>query len=79
VLAVMNKNLKKACKAAGIKAVTCHTARHTFAYLADEAGYTITELQSALNHSKPEITSKYIGRLRGDRMAGKRKELHKLL
>lgn len=79
VLTIMNKALKVSCKKAGIQPVTCHIARHTFAFLADEAGYSLIELQHALNHSKPETTSQYIGKLRGDRMANKRKELHKLI
>lgn len=75
-LTLMNRALKVACKDAQVPPMTCHTARHTFAYFADESGYTLIELQHALNHSKPEITASYIGALREDRMANKRKQLH---
>lgn len=78
VLKKMNLKLKEACKLAGISVITSHVARHTFAYLAQDAGYSILELQQALNHSKPEITAGYVGRLKGDKMDSKRNNLHKL-
>jgi len=75
-LQILNPLLKKACNAAGIKPVTSHVARHTFAYLAQDFGYSILELQQSLNHSKPEITAGYVGRLKGDKMNEIRKGLH---
>jgi len=75
-LQILNPLLRKVCIECGIKEVTSHVARHTFAYLAQDFGYSILELQQALNHSKPEITADYVGRLKGDKMNERRKDLH---
>lgn len=77
--AYLNRYLKKVCSDVQIphaNKVSMHVARHTFAYIADLSGWSLTEIQMALGHSNIQQTRDYIGRLRGDRLSKKRGELH---
>lgn len=58
---VFNKQLKKLAALAGIKAnVTTHVARHTFADLARQAGWSMHTIKDALDHSNLAITERYL-------------------
>lgn len=77
VNAYVNKNLKFVAQELNLpEDISMHAARHTLAYLADEMGANITSIQQALTHSSISETSKYIGRLRGDKFAENRQILH---
>lgn len=75
-----NEQLKKIAKKAELrphlqKHLTTHVAIHTFTHLADEQGWSITEIQEARKHSKVQTTRDYIGRINGDRLTKKRSKL----
>lgn len=75
--AKLNKDLKKAAAQLEInQPISMHVARHTFAYLADDRGIPLVEIQQALEHSNIGETRAYIGRLRGDRFTKQRESLH---
>jgi integrase len=57
------KQLKKACKAAKIKEVSFHTARHSVADLAKSKGKDIHTIKELLGHSKTETTEIYMREL----------------
>jgi len=62
---LINKYLVKVTDAAYVsKKITMHTARHTFAYLADLKGVSVGTIQSLLDHSKLETTERYIRTLK---------------
>lgn len=74
--AKINKGIKAVAKKAKIKKnVSTHVARHTFTYLADENGWSLTEIQEATGHSNIQQVRDYIGRIRADRLTKKRKDL----
>jgi integrase/recombinase XerD len=56
----VNKWLKRACKAAGIKTVTMHEARHTFAYLLKTKTDNIHVIKDSLGHSTTKQTEAYL-------------------
>lgn len=53
--------LKKAAQWAEIESVGTHTMRKTFGYWYYKKTMDIAKLQEILNHSKPEVTKRYIG------------------
>lgn len=50
---------KRARAAAGIKDLTMHDLRHSFASVAIGAGYTLAEIGELLGHSTPNTTQRY--------------------
>lgn len=77
---VANEQLKNIAKKAELrphlqKHLTTHVAVHTFTHLADEQGWSLTEIQEARKHSNIQTTRDYIGRINGDRLTKKRSEL----
>lgn len=57
----MNRSLKVAAKAAGIKkTLTTHVARHTFATVFIELGGDVVALKEILGHRKLETTMRYV-------------------
>lgn len=77
---VANEQLKKIALEAELrphlqKHLTTHVAVHTFTHLADEQGWSLTEIQEARKHSNIQTTRDYIGRINGDRLTKKRGEL----
>lgn len=55
----LNRKITKACKEAGIKRVTCHILRHTFASHLAMAGAPLGAIQSLLGHSTIQTTMRY--------------------
>jgi integrase len=53
----------RACERAGIKGVTPHTLRHTFATLAIEAGVPVERVGKAMGHLDPRTTDRVYGHL----------------
>lgn len=51
---------KKACRKAGIEAVTWHTFRHTFATRLLRAGVSFMTVKRLLGHSSSKITERYV-------------------
>jgi len=61
----VNKYCKELAVVLGIrKTVTMHIARHTFGYLADRSGVSVTSIQSLYGHSSLNMTERYIQELR---------------
>jgi integrase len=58
----MNKEAPRIFKAAGMRGVTCHTLRHTFASVASELGYSDGTIAGLLGHKGRGVTSRYIHR-----------------
>lgn len=57
----INKRLKRIAKELGInKKVTMHTARHSFASIADEKGLSLNDIRELLGHSNVSTTANYI-------------------
>jgi len=57
---VYNVTLQELCEAAKVPYLPCHCAgRHTFGYLALQAGASILELKEMMGHSSVIITEKY--------------------
>jgi integrase len=52
----VSNQFERAVKAAGVKRVTLHSLRHTFASLALEAGWSIKALQRSLGHASATMT-----------------------
>lgn len=52
----VNRELKKMCKMAGVSELTWHSARHTFATLALDAGRSPREVADMLGHAKVSTT-----------------------
>lgn len=55
------QQFKKASEMAGVEAVGTHTLRKTFGYWFYKQYKDIASLQNILNHSKPDVTLRYIG------------------
>jgi integrase len=53
--------LNRAAEMAGLDAIGTHTMRKTYGYWFYKKTMDIAKLQHILNHSKPEITKRYIG------------------
>lgn len=62
--ALINKELKKIAKLAGIdKPISLHVARHSFAKVAKEEGVETDTIQKILGHEREETTKRYMGEL----------------
>lgn len=55
------RQLNKAGEMAGVQSIGTHTMRKTFGYWMYKSTHDVAMLQGILNHSKPEVTLKYIG------------------
>ena len=63
----LNSALREAADEVGLsKYLTFHVSRHTFARLADEAGWPLRKIQSALGHGKASTTERYLKQVRGE-------------
>ncbi len=51
--------LERLCERAGIKNVSLHVLRHTFAASAAELGYSVLTIAGLLGHSVPGVTARY--------------------
>lgn len=56
----IDKALKRVCDAAGLKDVTCHTLRHSYATVAGALNYSDFTIGTLLGHSKRSVTSGYV-------------------
>jgi integrase len=54
-----NRELRKACQRAGIRRITCHTLRHTFASHLAMAGAPLKAIQELLGHTSIDVTMRY--------------------
>jgi integrase len=54
-----NRNLQKACAKAGIRPVTCHVLRHSYASHLAMAGVPIIVVQRLLGHTDIKVTMRY--------------------
>lgn len=57
---LVNKQLKTVAKRAGTKSFSFHMARHSFADLARQKGWSIYDVSKALGHSSIEVTQRYL-------------------
>src|SRR5258705_5339429 len=55
----LNAEIRKACKRARIREITCHTLRHTFASHLVMAGASLKAIQELLGHSNIQMTMRY--------------------
>ncbi|RAP78593.1 integrase [Paenibacillus montanisoli] len=55
------RQLSKAADMVEVKSVGNHTCRKTFGYWFYKQTKDVAKLQSILNHSKPDVTLRYIG------------------
>jgi len=55
----LNNEIAKACKAAGIRTITCHTLRHTFASHMVMRGAPLKTVQEMLGHADIQTTMRY--------------------
>ena len=55
----LNKEIAKACKKAGVKYVSCHKLRHTFASHLAMAGVALVAIQRLLGHADIQTTMRY--------------------
>ena len=55
----LNQNLANACKRAGLRPVTCHVLRHTFASQLAMQGVPIVMVQKLLGHTDIKVTMRY--------------------
>jgi len=55
----LHREISKACKRAGIKEITCHTLRHTFASHLAMTGASLIAIQVLLGHSNIQMTMRY--------------------
>jgi hypothetical protein len=55
----LNRKIAKACKEAGIKRVTCHILRHSYASHLAMAGAPLVAIQALLGHSDIQTTMRY--------------------
>lgn len=55
------RQLQKAGDMAGVQSIGTHTMRKTFGYWMYKSTHDVAMLQGILNHTKPEVTLKYIG------------------
>lgn len=62
---IINSNLRRMRIKLGIsKKLTMHTARHSFATIADKSGLSVRTIQQLLNHSSLQMTETYLSELR---------------
>ncbi|MDP3792202.1 MAG: tyrosine-type recombinase/integrase [bacterium] len=55
----LNQEIGEACIRAGIRKITCHTLRHTFASHLVMAGASLKAIQELLGHANIQITMRY--------------------
>ncbi len=55
----LNQEISKACKKAGLREITCHTLRHTFASHLAMAGAPLKAIQELMGHANIQITMRY--------------------
>lgn len=55
----INETLERVCKKAGLRKITCHVFRHTFASNLAMAGASIQAIQQLLGHSDIQTTMRY--------------------
>jgi len=55
----LNQEISDACKIAGIREVTCHTLRHTFASHLTMAGASMKAIQELMGHAHIQTTMRY--------------------
>ncbi|WP_319526163.1 tyrosine-type recombinase/integrase [uncultured Desulfosarcina sp.] len=55
----INDTLAQVCKKAGLRRITCHVLRHTFASHLAMAGATVQSIQQLLGHSDIKTTMRY--------------------
>lgn len=55
----LNRELGNACRGAGIREITCHVLRHTFASHLVMAGASLKEIQELLGHASIQMTLRY--------------------
>lgn len=56
----MNHEIRKACKRAGIREITCHILRHTFASHLAMAGAPLKAIQELMGHANIQTTMRYV-------------------
>ena len=59
--AILNKVLKKGCRAIGAEPLRVHDLRHTFAFLCATAGADLGDLQLLMGHERLDMTLRYRG------------------
>ena len=55
----LNLEIINACKAAGIKEITCHTLRHTYASHLTMRGAPLKAIQELMGHANIQTTMRY--------------------
>ncbi|MBU2219171.1 site-specific integrase, partial [Patescibacteria group bacterium] len=55
----LNQEISKACKKAGLREITCHTLRHTFASHLAMAGAPLKVIQELMGHANIQTTMRY--------------------
>jgi len=55
----LNSEINRACRAAGIREISCHALRHTFASHLIKKGASIKEIQELLGHANIQVTMRY--------------------
>jgi integrase len=55
----LNREIGNACRRAGIREITCHVLRHTFASHLVMAGASLKEIQELLGHANIQMTLRY--------------------
>ena len=55
----INREIRLACKRTGLRPITCHTLRHTFASHLALAGVPLVAIQQLLGHSSIDVTMRY--------------------
>ncbi|HXZ16404.1 MAG TPA: tyrosine-type recombinase/integrase, partial [Roseiarcus sp.] len=63
VFGALAKGWKRVAKKAGLKDVTPHTLRHSFASVAGDLGYTEPTIAALLGHAAGSVTSRYVHHL----------------
>lgn len=56
---MLHREIGEACKRAGIKKISCHTLRHTFASHLAMAGATLISMKELMGHSDIKTTMRY--------------------
>lgn len=77
----LNRSLKEVCRVVGIRPLTMHMARHTWAETAQSATLDVRSVSRVLGHTRTATTERYLSRfdramIKGvfDRIEGKDKD-----